>query len=239
MIFSLITSTVLFPITFLEAKMKTLFGKRRKPTLEEEYLEEELQLLELEAQEEKLETAERHAHSLASTGIDFNRAAFYITGEVSQSTYERTVVALAALNRSGAETINLILNSTGGDSSQGFAIYELIKSNPIPVDVYCVGQVMSIAATILQGGRKRYMSPMCRFMIHNGTVMYDRPIEIPKLRSQMRDMHMDSEQYIDILAERASVSKAKVKSKVSDETYLSAADTVKFGFADEVKLWNP
>lgn len=158
-----------------------------------------------------------------------------LTGEITHQSYAQTASAILDLNKEDGP-IRLVLNSGGGEVSQGFAIYELIKNSRNPVSVYGMGQVMSIAAAIIQGGAERFMSPYCRFMIHNGTVTYEKPVEISKFKSQLKDMHLDSEIYYDILCERSKLPRSKVKSMCDAERYLTAQQCLELGFIDGIRI---
>lgn len=161
---------------------------------------------------------------------------FFLTGEITNESYQHVAHCLLELNQEEGD-ITMVLNSGGGEVSQGFAIYELIKNSANPVTVYGMGQVMSIASAIIQAGEKRYMSPLCRFMIHNGTITFPGPIEVGKFRSQLKDMHLDSEIYYDILCERSKLPRSKVKQMCDAERYMNAQQCLQMGFIDDIECW--
>lgn len=157
-----------------------------------------------------------------------------LAGEIDVGSYTEMLKALLELNKTEGP-IRLVLNSVGGETSQGFAIYELIKNSKNPVSIYGMGQVMSIAAAIIQAGHERFMSPLCRFMIHNGSVTYEKPVEITKLKSQIKDAYLDTEIYYDILCERSKLPRNKVKQMCDAERYLTAQQCLDLGFIDAIK----
>jgi ATP-dependent Clp protease protease subunit len=167
-------------------------------------------------------------------GFSIDKRIVTITGEITANTYQHVVSCVSALNMMDEE-YTVILNSVGGEVSQGFAIYEILKDSPNHVTVHGVGQVMSIASIILQAGDIRLMTPLCRFMVHNGSITFDKAVDIDKFKSQLKDVQMDSEIYYDLLGERAKISRKKIKDMCFAERYLSAKQCLEMGFIDEIR----
>ena len=69
------------------------------------------------------------------------------------------------------QDIALYINSPGGLSYAGMAIYDVIQHVSCDVSTICVGMGMSAAAMILCGGApgKRFALPNSKIMIHQGT----------------------------------------------------------------------
>src|SRR6202034_1100869 len=67
--------------------------------------------------------------------------------------------------------INLYINSPGGLSYAGMAIYDVMQHVRCEVSTMCVGMGMSAAAMILCGGStgKRFALPSSKIMIHQGS----------------------------------------------------------------------
>ena len=67
--------------------------------------------------------------------------------------------------------IYLYINSPGGVSYAGMAIYDVMQHTRSEVSTVCVGMGMSAAAMILCGGApgKRLATPNAKIMIHQGT----------------------------------------------------------------------
>src|SRR5919197_4209774 len=67
--------------------------------------------------------------------------------------------------------IRLYVNSPGGSSYAGFAIYDAMQFVKPDVQTYAVGMAMSAGALILAGGEagKRYVLPNSKVMIHQGS----------------------------------------------------------------------
>src|SRR5579864_9194469 len=67
--------------------------------------------------------------------------------------------------------IHLYINSPGGLSYAGMAIYDVMQHVRCEVSTICVGMGMSAAAMILAGGApgKRFALPNAKIMIHQGS----------------------------------------------------------------------
>lgn len=173
-----------------------------------------------------------------ANGFSIEKRVISITGEITANTYQHVLSCMSALTLT-KEPITILLNSMGGDVSQGFAIHELIKHCPNPVIVHAIGEVMSIAPIILQAGHHRIMTPLCRFMIHNGTVGYGDSMDLDKLHNMAKNTAMDSEIYYQMLMEKSNVSKAKIKKMCLEETYYTAEQCLEMEFIDEVAPYIP
>jgi ATP-dependent protease ClpP protease subunit len=74
--------------------------------------------------------------------------------------------ALRHLHPRCSPCIQLHINSHGGDVIAGFALYDIIRQNPVPVETYAVGYVASAATFVLLAGERRYAFENCIFLIH-------------------------------------------------------------------------
>jgi ATP-dependent Clp protease protease subunit len=94
-----------------------------------------------------------------------------IKGEVNDDMYDIVLKNLHALD-STVGTINIILNSNGGDVVSGLAIFDAINNcqNHVRITVY--GEASSSASFILQAADERVLSKNSRIMIHFGQEAY-------------------------------------------------------------------
>lgn len=81
---------------------------------------------------------------------------------------ERVVGGLIYLNRQNRKPIRMLMNTSGGLTTSGFAIYDAIRSSRSPVDIEVLGEASSMGALILQAGRTRLLHPNTLIMIHEG-----------------------------------------------------------------------
>lgn len=101
--------------------------------------------------------------------FDTRQRTIYLMGDVCLRMYQQFMEALAKLTHSqGAITIKI--NSSGGDITQAFAIYDEIRllSNT-HVKTIAVGECYSGAAVILQAGDLRLATANTGIMVHKGS----------------------------------------------------------------------
>ena len=68
------------------------------------------------------------------------------------------------------ETINVNINSYGGEVSEGIAIYNALKRSNAHVVTRCDGFACSIASVIFSAGDERVMSEASILMVHNAII---------------------------------------------------------------------
>jgi ATP-dependent Clp protease protease subunit len=129
-------------------------------------------------------------------------------------------------------TINLRINSVGGDVFQGFAIYNLLKAHPARVVVDVDGMAASIASIIAMAGDEIRMAANSMMMIHNpmGFAMggADEMRRTAALLDQVKGNLADT------YAKRTRNQRAQLEAWMDDETWLTADAAVEHGFADAI-----
>src|SRR5881396_335247 len=96
----------------------------------------------------------------------------FLGTEVEDQAANLIVAQLLFLEAEDPDTdIRLYVNSPGGSSYAGFAIYDAMQFVKPDVQTYAVGMAMSAGALILAGGAagKRFVLPNAKVMIHQGS----------------------------------------------------------------------
>jgi ATP-dependent Clp protease protease subunit len=133
--------------------------------------------------------------------------------------------------------IALYINSPGGVTSAGLAIYDTMQYIKPDVATYCVGQAASMAAVLLAAGKpgKRTMLPNSRALIHqpwlSGLGGQQTDIEI-----HARDMMQLRDRIDEILAKHTGQSKARIHEDTERDKILTAEEAVAYGLADKVMV---
>jgi ATP-dependent Clp protease protease subunit len=130
--------------------------------------------------------------------------------------------------------IRLVMNSCGGHSEAGLAIYDAIKTakNRVDIDVY--GACESIAAIILQAGQRRRLSRNTEFMVHDGSIQMDGWESARDLAICSKQLGNVNRQMHKLLASRSKMSEAAIRNRCRNDFYLTADQAVRLGFADEI-----
>ena len=128
--------------------------------------------------------------------------------------------------------INVHINSYGGDTFQGLAIYNLLKQHNAKVNIFVDGIAASSASIIAMAGDKVYMPRTSLMMIHNCWTYAIGNAE--ELRKVAEDMDKIAEAYKSAYMSKVNISKDKLDELLTKETYLTADECIQMGFADEI-----
>lgn len=175
---------------------------------------------------------------IGDTGVDWERKRIYLIGDIDDDTSKRVLPALHVLD-SEPGAIVVILNSNGGEESAGFAIYDAMCAAEHEIHVYGIGGVYSIAALILQGGTKRFMTPTAQLMIHNGRVGLDKNMYTSEEIAQLaKEQEIGNKRYHNALwrgkASEKGVSLKRVADWCKEERHFGAEEALSFGLIDAI-----
>jgi ATP-dependent Clp protease protease subunit len=130
------------------------------------------------------------------------------------------------------ETLNVRLNSQGGDVFEGVAIYNFLHRLDAHIVVDIDAQALSIASVIAMAGDEIRIAENARVMIHDPwTIVMGTADEFRKRASVMDDV---KESMLGIYAARTKRSTQELASMMTDETWFSASEAIEFGFADKM-----
>lgn len=130
------------------------------------------------------------------------------------------------------ETINVRINSQGGDVFDGITIYNQLRNSPARVEVDIDGGALSIASVIAMAGEEVRMAANAMMMIHepwtgfrgNATEMRAMADRLDKVKdnlaltySKRRDLNID-----------------EVEAMMTDETWMKADEALRLGFIDKI-----
>jgi ATP-dependent Clp protease, protease subunit len=146
---------------------------------------------------------------------------------ISAKTFQKELAALGRVT-----TINLRINSPGGDVFDGLAIYNQLAAHPARVIVDIDGLAASIASVIAMAGDEIRIAANAMMMVHNphGMAMGDanEMQRVAALLSQVKGSLADT------YAARTSQPRAQLEAWMDDETWMVADTAVQYGFADAI-----
>jgi ATP-dependent Clp endopeptidase proteolytic subunit ClpP len=153
-------------------------------------------------------------------------ASFWGDG-ISAKAFQKELTALGKVS-----TINLRINSPGGDVFDGLAIYNQLKSHPARVVVDIDGLAASIASIIAMAGDEIRMASNAMMMIHNphGMAVGDATEmqRVAALLGQVKGSLTGT------YAARTGKDVDDLGAMMTAETWLSADDAVAMRFADNI-----
>lgn len=131
----------------------------------------------------------------------------------------------------GVELIELHINSSGGDVFEGIAIYNFLKTKN--VIVYVDGIAASTASLIAMAGKEIIMYSSSMMMIHNPWILSAG--DGNQMRRQGQTLDQVKEAMIEAYMERTGLKKNEISDLMDAESFMSAKEAVKKGFADKVE----
>ncbi len=130
--------------------------------------------------------------------------------------------------------INLYLNSPGGITTSGLAIYDTMQYIKPDIATICMGQAASMAALLLAAGTrgKRYALPHARIMIHQ---------PLGGMQGQATDIDIHAREILKtrdtlnrILAEHTGQDIERIAKDTERDYFMSSEDAKEYGIVDKI-----
>ncbi|QRQ86256.1 head maturation protease, ClpP-related [Cupriavidus oxalaticus] len=140
---------------------------------------------------------------------------------------------IADLSKITAKKINLSINSPGGSVFDALAIFNALRNSGKEIHVRVLGIAASAASYIMLAGDKIVMPENTFVMVHNPLAgMYGNAEEfrefadvLDKVGASLRATYV----------KRTGKSEEEIDALLSKDTYLTAAEAVEIGLADEME----
>lgn len=174
---------------------------------------------------------------IARTSLELARAGqFYLWGTIDASS-SRAIVELLhwAERKSRARAWTVWLCSPGGDVFEALAVYAALRSIRRRVVTVALGYTASGGSVVLQAGHVRRMSRTAWLMIHEVHLAQNEPMRTSDVQDEASLMRRLDEQLLNIYAERAKVSRRRLRELYQRRDYwMPAQEALKYGLVDEV-----
>jgi ATP-dependent Clp protease, protease subunit len=158
-----------------------------------------------------------------------------VSDEINDTMANSIVAQLLYLAADASEKeISLYINSPGGSTSAGFAIFDTMHYIAPDVKTICTGMAASFGAMLLLAGTKgkRYALPNSEIMIHQplgGARGQATDLEISAKRILKLRQHINR-----IIAEKTNQSLDKVALDTDRDYFMSAQEAKEYGIIDEI-----
>lgn len=130
--------------------------------------------------------------------------------------------------------INLYVNSPGGHITAGLAILDTMQFLGCPINTYCIGQAVALAALLVAAGTKgrRYALPNSRIMLHQ---------PYSGVGGTAEDIAVQAQEIIElkkVLAKLMSEYTGKPLERVLEDSerdfYMNAEKSMEYGIIDNI-----
>lgn len=136
-------------------------------------------------------------------------------------------------NLGDIQTLNIHINSDGGDVFAGQAIYSMLKRHSATKNVYIDGLAASIASLIAMAGDKIIMPANSMIMVHNPwTAAMGNSNDFRKLAD---DMDKIRESMLAVYEAKTGMKQEDIIPLLDLETWMTAQDALDNGFCDEIE----
>jgi ATP-dependent Clp protease protease subunit len=193
---------------------------------------------------EKTSTGER-AFDIFSRLL--NERIVFLNGGVDDHTANLIVAQLLHLESQDAEKdIHFYINSPGGLVTAGLSIYDVMQFVKCDVATYVMGQACSMGSFLAQAGApgKRFVLPESRTMIHrvsSGTrgtsgSVHVQDLQFEDAKRSFEESKRINERLTELYVKHNTAGKTyeEMFETMKFDTFLSAAEAVQYGLADQV-----
>lgn len=159
----------------------------------------------------------------------------FIFGDLTSWRWEENEVSGYSLARElqeiDADVINVHIDSYGGEVSEGFAIYNVLKNHPAKIRTYADGFVASAANYPFLAGDERIASDVSAFFLHQAmTGAWGYAEDLRKAADEAEKMtETGINAYVGV-----GMDRDKVRELMKDETWLDGSEALALGLATAV-----
>lgn len=130
------------------------------------------------------------------------------------------------------ETINVHINSYGGEVAEGLAIHNLLRNHKAKVRTYCDGFACSSASIVFMAGDERIMNSASLLFIHNAWTCACGNAN--DFRKQADDLDKITQASIEAYKSRTNISEEEIKELLDNETWILPSEALEIGFATAI-----
>jgi ATP-dependent Clp protease protease subunit len=130
--------------------------------------------------------------------------------------------------------IHMYINSPGGSTDAGLAIYDTMQLITPDVATTCVGMAASMGAWLLAGGAKgkRTALPNSRILIHQGSSGFQGTAA--DIEVQAREMLRLEARMTELLSADTGQSVERIKQDINRDYWMSAIEAKEYGLIDSI-----
>lgn len=165
-----------------------------------------------------------------------NEANINIYGDITSWEWHESDVSNYTLSKEiealDVDTINVYINSYGGEVAEGLAIYNNLKRHKAKIKTYCDGFACSAASVIFMAGDERVMSTASLLMIHNAWTYTSGNAN--DLRKQADDLDTITQASINAYMQEVNITEEELKQMLDNESWISPQDALEKGFATSI-----
>ena len=163
-----------------------------------------------------------------------NRTIFFSNEHIDENNTTEAIEKILTLDDESNEDITLYINSYGGSTADGFALYDAIQLVKSDVRTVAMGSALSMGAILAMCGTpgKRFSWPSVMFLVHEVRSNSEGTCTALKTHSKM--VEIKNKLYVDTVLKHTNLDKKRLEELMLTEEYLTAPQAKELGFIDEV-----
>lgn len=161
----------------------------------------------------------------------------FLWGQIDDDSAQKIVAELFYLeSKDGGKEINFYINTPGGSTTAGLAVYDTIQLMKSPVNVIVTGMAASMGSILLSAAKKgrRFLFPHARVLIHQPHIMGRIMAPAVDINIQAKEMEHVRDELNEILAKASGQSLEKIRKDSDRDFYLNAKEAIEYGLADKI-----
>lgn len=166
-----------------------------------------------------------------------NAASVTIYGDITSWPWLESDVSAYLLSKQidgiEADTIDVYINSYGGEVAEGLAIYNALKRHRAKVVTHCDGFACSAASVVFMAGDERIMGEASLLMIHNAWSYTSGNAD--DLRKAADDLETISRAAAEAYRASVSIDDETLDQMLAEESWIAPQDAVNMGFATGIE----
>lgn len=139
----------------------------------------------------------------------------------------------ASRNHGVIVPVHLHIQSNGGSLTSALYVCDVMESMTCPVFTFVEGRVASAASLISVCGHQRFMSRDSFLLLHQASIELGSTKD-DELQDEAYNMKMLTDTMLDKYKAHCSISKSNLVELLSNERYMNAAESLKYGLIDYI-----
>ncbi|MDY4125800.1 MAG: ATP-dependent Clp protease proteolytic subunit [Lachnospiraceae bacterium] len=166
----------------------------------------------------------------------FTNRKILLFGEIDEVMVYSFTMQIMSLMEDENSKIDIFINSPGGEVNSGLAIYDLIQSCKVPINMYCIGMAASMGAVIFASGKKghRFILPHSKVMIHEPLIPHGVGGSASSIKSTAESIMQTRELLNGILAKHSGKTIEEINKATDHDNFMTAEEAIAFGLCDKI-----
>jgi ATP-dependent Clp protease protease subunit len=167
----------------------------------------------------------------------FKTRKIFLWSAIDDETAKAVVARLLALEDETPEAeISLYINSPGGATHAGLAIYDAMQTIRAPVSTICTGMAASMSSLLLAGGAtgRRFAWPHARIMMHQPLLLGTVTGVATDLDIRAREMLRLRDNINRLYAHHTGQEAERIAHDTDRDYWMSAAEARDYGLIDAI-----